>query len=588
MHWTHSWPSRTPLKYRVSLLSATVFLVTAFVQSATLGQFTSFGVLENSNTSTSSAFARKVAITRNGAVFVAGTTSPLIRGDESDFGTALDPDLRAEDVFFTKVRLEPATVTKSPVFRLGSSGEDHLHAMLITNDGRFTFLGGRTSGPWRDASNAGQDDLFLIKLNTMSDVPFYDWPSPLILGTMASESVMALAEDPDDNDILYVTGYTSGSLFSAATVPNSVLTDAIIFAISVSNKTILYKRQFGTTSSDYATSLVVSAGRESPLFVSVITELRYGQFALGNFHLYKFSRTLDPLGDMLLRTYSHEVVSSFEAHPMLPDSLFVSGYSWLDEANGYDAFFKRVSQRFDNKSIGSFEVGIDEVGKDEYTQRFGSHDKRNDFISDMVVHPITGRLLASGYTSGEFANSARKVGETAPFIVCVDPVEGSMTGATQLQLTSARARVEIAGIGLHSDGKNLVYAVNDLDEETSRFSVAIGIFEIPSEWMDSIKIAPTPTKQPPSVPSPSPVASNVATQGFSLIKVIPPVAGGVGGVIVLLVIFIILRNYFKQNDTKEFAQRRRQAGETESLSPRRERVVPQKEQVEAHANAGLV
>lgn len=585
----HRWPSRTlPLNSQAIFSSVfTTLFVTVFSQSTSPGQFNLLGTIGNGISSASSNFARSISVIDEGIVFIAGTSTPLMRGDESDFGITLDAGLRAEDVFLSIVRLRSGSVESSD-FRLGSDGEDHLHAMLVTNEGKHTFLAGRTSGVWRGAPNTGQDDIFIVKLNTASTTPLYDWPTPLVLGTIGSESVTALAVDPNNDDIIYAIGYTSGSLFSSASVQNSVLTDAIIFAVSASNKTILYNRQFGTTYSDYGTSVVISEDRDGPLFVSVITELRYGQFALGNFHLYKFSRKLEPLGDMLLRSYSHEVVSSFKTHPLLQDSLFVSGYSWLDEANGYDAFFKRISQPFDNRTIGSFELGIDEVGAGEYTHRFGSHDKRNDFISDMIVHPGSGRLLASGYTAGEFAKDARKVGETAPFIACVNPVEGSLTDAIQLQPHSSRARIEIAGIGLHPDRQNLVYAVNNLDEETGTFAVVIGKFGIPEAWRERIEIAPTPTRQPSAVPSPSRETSELSTKGFSLVKVVPPVAGGVGGVIFLVVILIALRNRFKGGDEKAPTRHRRRRDSDEAPTLRRERVIPKGEQLEALADSGLV
>lgn len=583
------WPSLTqPFIYQTIFpFAITTLFVTVYSQSTALGQFTLLGTIGKRNNSTNSDFGRKILVTSDATVFVAGTTSPLMRGDEGSFGIALDAGLRAEDVFLSVVRLQPESL-ESFDFRLGSSKEDHLQAILVTDGGRYTYLAGRTSGVWRGIPNTGQDDLFIVKLNTMSDTPFYDWPTPLILGTIASESVTALAVDPDNDDIIYAIGYTSGSLFSAASVQNSVQTDAIIFSVSASNKTILQKRQFGTTYSDYATSVIISADRDGPLFVSVITELRYGQFALGNFHLYKFSRKLEPLGDMLLRTYSHEVVSSFKTHPMLQNSLFVSGYSWLDEANGYDAFFKRISQSFDNQSMGSFELGIDEVGTDEYTHRFGSHDKRNDFISDMIVHPDSGRLLASGYTAGEFAQGAKKVGETAPFIACVDPVKGSLTDAIQLQPQSTQARMEIAGIALHPDGESLVYVGNDLNEETNTFAVMVGTFGIPEAWRERIEIAPTPTRQPSSVPSPSQENPALSTKGFSMIKVIPPVAGGVGGVIVLIVILIGLRNRFKRRDGEGFSRHKQRTDSVEEPPLRRERVVAKGEQLEALTDSGLV
>lgn len=505
------------------------------VQAVTIveGEFSSFAAVGKESTSNDEPTG--IAVTANDDLIVGGTTSPLLRGLESDLGEPLVSGLKQEDFFLAKIRNTDGAVEW--VYRGGTSKEDQLQAMLLDKNGKHLYIGGRTFGQFSGTQRIGQSDIFIIKYDISSSKPEEVWPSPLLLGSRASDAVTALAQDPTNENVIYATGFTNGNLFPGRDIGPGALSDAIFFSFSAEDGSVISKRQFGTEFADQGTNIVMSSKEGGPVFVSVITERQIGQYAFGNFHMYKLKRDASPLGDLLLRTYSREQMSSFTQHPMLPGTLIASGSSWLDSRNGYDVFVKRVVRPFDDSEIGSKEVDIDEVSDEEYTKRLHSTDGGHDYASGLIVDPDSGRLIVSGYTAGMFAPGSSKTGILAPFVAAVDPLDASVTDAKQMELNSSKSWVEISCIAMATAKRGVFYVAKESNVTSNQFHLTVGTFGFPASWKKSITIAPSPD------PTPSPKTGDQDKNIVPLKRKVPVVAiivGSVcGGVMLILIVVAI-------------------------------------------------
>lgn len=559
------------------LILCVVFLLTTtgLSQSSLSEQFTTFARLGLDTPSNDE--PRRLAITSSGSIFVTGTTSPLTRGSESKFGTALYEGLLDEDIFLAKVSPNTDNYTwSSSIFRLGSRGEDRVQTMLVDQDDDMVYLGGAAGAALPNTTHAGQTDLFIVKLNVRDSTPRFEWARPIMLGTLASEAITALAVDPIRRNVIYAAGYTTGGLFRAHPTEGAVQSDAILFAFSATDGSILEQRQFGSSDPNYASAIVVSTDVGGPIFVSTVTEKKYGNYKFGNFHLYKFSRSLAPLGDILLRSYSREVVTSLVKHPMLSNNLFAAGSSWLDQINGYDVFLKRIVRFFDNASLGSQELAIDDVGSNEYTRRYGSMDRRDDFSEAMIVHPKSGVLLIGGYTQGAFMSSVRTDGILAPFIMGINPMDASTRGIRQAPAITDSWE-ELTAVTLSADGEKVYYSLKVLNDTTTQFYTAIGMLNLPAAWKIPIEVPPSPS--PTSSPSTSADIRRSPDSRFPTGVVIIGVSGGaVAAILLVIILFVWKKASDRQIGTPRF-----------SLSPQknkagmsrihRERIVPKDELV---------
>lgn len=459
----------------------------------------------------------------DGTVIVGGTSSPQERLDESDLGTPLVAGLRQEDFFLAKINAKNNSVEWT--YRGGTSREDRMHAMILTKNDNHLYIAGRTFGQFSETTRKGQSDIFIIKYDVSGAQPVPLWPTPLLLGTSASDAVTDLAVDPKNENVVFACGFTRGTLFPGREVDANGLSDAIIFSFDAADGSLISKRQFGSEFADHATGIVLPDKDNGPLFVSVITERQIGQYAFGNFHMYKFKRVLSPLGDLLLRTYSREQLTSFQEHPILPNALFGSGSSWLDTRNGYDVFVKKVVRVFDESDIGSHAVDIDEVEQEEYTKRIRSEDGSHDYASGMVIDPETGRLIICGYTAGAFAPGSTNRGILAPFLAAVDPTDASLTDAKQIQMRNEDSWAEIASITMVPGNNGIYYAAKESNETTNQFYLTVGSFGFPALWKTALSTAVSQEATPS--PTAGSTKGNTSTETkFPLTIVIACVCGG--------------------------------------------------------------
>ncbi|KAI0558185.1 hypothetical protein FGB62_228g027 [Gracilaria domingensis] len=478
-----------------------------------------------------------VEVRQDGCIFVGGNTSPFQRGSESDLGLPFAQGLRREDAFIAKVL--GRTKSTEWVYRIGTSHEDRLQTMLLSEDGKYLYAAGRTFGQFPGTSYKGQADIFIVKYDISGSRLYEVWPRPLILGSIASEAVTHMKIDPANDSIIHATGFTTGNLFQGRPQGGDGLSDAILFSFSAVDGSVLWGAQFGTEYADHGIGIVIEDGEDSPIFVGGTTERRVGQFSFGNFHLYKFSRSGINLGSLLLRSYSREQLVGFQRHPMLRSSLLAVGSSWLDIRNGYDVFVKKIIRGFDQSDIGFSEMDIDDVGPGEYTVRLQSADKSHDYASGLLVDDQSGRLIISGYTAGSFAENTVNNGILAPFIASVDPLNVSAYDAEQLELIGVDGWVEIAAIGMNADRDGVYYVAKEKNETTNQFHTVVGSFGFPVSWRTPITIPTSPSPSASAPPTPTESASNALT--FSPLVIAGIASGGVACAVIALIILISCR-----------------------------------------------
>lgn len=548
MRRTERWNGNTILRLALMLLCMQI-IVAVTIEEGTFNSFATVG-----KNSTSNDEPAHIVVSESGTIIVVGTSSPAERGTESDLGEPLRKGLKDEDIFLSKIRAETGTVEW--VCRGGTSKEDRVHALIMDKSGKYVYLGGRTFGKFSGTTRHGQSDIFIIKYDISGDKPKEVWPKPLIIGSTASDAVTALSFDPKDENLIYGTGFTSGNLFPGKAVDASGLSDAILFSFSASEGVVIHKRQFGTVYADQGTGIVLSDKENGPIFVSVTTERQIGQYAFGNFHMYKLKRDGTPLGDLLLRTYSREQMASFQQHPMLPGTLIGAGSSWLDSRNGYDIFVKRIVRVFDDSNIGSKEMDIDEVRDEEYTKRIQSSDGSHDYASGMLVDSQSGRLVISGYTAGAFAPGSRKRGVLAPFVASIDPLDASLTDAKQMEMETEESWVEITCIAMSNGQRGIYYVAKKSNEETRQFHLDVGTFGFPKQWKSVISIAPSPDPTP--TPKTDGDKSNVKTKKKVPVAIIAgAVGGGVGLVLLIIAIIVSVRMKKRSNAAKVYNPQKR-------------------------------
>ncbi len=197
----------------------------------------------------SSDFARGVATDSSGNVYVTGYTKGGLDGNTNS---------GQEDLFVVKYY---DNGTKDWTRQLGTSNGDYASGVATDSSGNVYVTGGTGSGGCcvgLDGTNAGGNDLFLVKYNSSGTK---QWTKQL--GTSSNDEAYGVATDSSGN--VYVTGYTNGGLDG-----NTSAGAEDLFLVKYnSSGTKQWTKQLGSSSSDIARG--VATDSSGNVYVTGIT-----------------------------------------------------------------------------------------------------------------------------------------------------------------------------------------------------------------------------------------------------------------------------------------------------------------------------
>jgi len=202
-----------------------------------------------------------VAVAPNGDVVVTGSTTGTFPGCVK---------VGASDLILTRWNGDG---TNASTRQWGTTGNDYGRSVKVAAAGDIYLTGG-TSGAFEGNTSAGDEDVFLVRLNTDGSPAWTrQW------GTSAKDLSSSCAIDT--NGAVFVVGYTQGQLDGG---PSAGIEDAFLTKWA-GDGTKAWTRQWGTSSKDYGTS--VAAIEEGTILVTGYTEGALGDTAnAGGFDIF--------------------------------------------------------------------------------------------------------------------------------------------------------------------------------------------------------------------------------------------------------------------------------------------------------------
>jgi uncharacterized protein (TIGR03437 family) len=203
-------------------------------------------------------WANGLAVDASGEVYISGwTRSPNfpVRG-----GYQSGPSGGGEDVFVTRIDSAGRTLLYSTF--VGGNGRDVGTGIAIDSAGSAYVTGSTTSTIFPTSGtlqprNAGKEDAFLFKLNTVKNALEYS----TFIGGSENDLGNRVAVDAQGN--AYVTGYTSSANFpvrSAAQGTPGGAVDTFVLKVAPDGSSLIYSTFLGGSADDYGFgSLVVDA-----------------------------------------------------------------------------------------------------------------------------------------------------------------------------------------------------------------------------------------------------------------------------------------------------------------------------------------
>lgn len=360
-----------------ALSLALVLGLSAFVRADAPGQLAWVRQFGTSGYDT----AYAVAPDALGNVYVTGET-PNLGG----------PSAGADDVYLAKFDAGGnRTLTK----QFGTASSDMGRSIAVDGSGNI-FVAGSTYGSL-GGSISGATDAFVAKCDPAGSV---SWICQV--GTSGYDGISCTATDAAGN--VYVAGYTEGALYSASAGG----ADGFLAKFS-DGGTLLWARQFGTTSDDYCTSVAVSASDN--VYVGGRTPGSLAGPALGGMDIYLVK--YDSVGNLLWNRQfgSNQADSGAGVAIDASENVYVNGATRgsLGGANrgGYDAFVAK----------------FDAAGDAQWTRQVGT--PMDDWPADIGVDG-SGNVYTAGQTRGSLGGSNR--GRTDCFVVKYDPAGNLLFG----------------------------------------------------------------------------------------------------------------------------------------------------------------
>ncbi len=193
----------------------------------------------------SSEVARGVAVDSSSNIYVTGFTDGVFDGCTNAGG---------HDFFLVKYN---SSGQKQWTRQMGSSGTDYNYGVSTDRTGNI-YVAGYTSGAFDGYTNAGSDDIFLVKYNSSGE---NQWTRQM--GTYAQEQVYGLSTDRTGN--IYVAGQTTGAFDECTNVGER---DIFLVKFNSSGEK-QWIRQMGTNYMDQARA--VSTDRTGNIYVTGYT-----------------------------------------------------------------------------------------------------------------------------------------------------------------------------------------------------------------------------------------------------------------------------------------------------------------------------
>mmetsp|Transcript_12358 Transcript_12358/g.29019 ORF Transcript_12358/g.29019 Transcript_12358/m.29019 type:complete len:494 (+) Transcript_12358:132-1613(+) len=178
-----------------------------------------------------------LAVTPTGDAYIAGYTFGGLGGNDTHQGGC--------DVFLAKFSSNGTLLWTK---QRGTSACETANSMLLDSSGNV-FLAGWTSGELDGEPNAGEDDVFLMKLTSEGE-----WLWTRTLGSAGSDKSYAMAFSPAGD--IYIAGTTTGNL--EANFVNQGGQEDVFLAKFTSDGDWLYTRQRGSEASDSLVAMVTS------------------------------------------------------------------------------------------------------------------------------------------------------------------------------------------------------------------------------------------------------------------------------------------------------------------------------------------
>lgn len=439
----------------------------------------------------SSETATAITSDNNDNYYVVGKSEPYSRTGQSDLPGAEHDGLRQKDAFIAKFSMRNRSLDW--VLRTGTSLDDMATDAVVDPVGDFLYVVGETNGQLGSNPRFGQTDIFILKYDVRPEKqPVQAWPAPVVIGSDAYDSASAIAIHKHGID-LFVTGYTTGSLFGKS----SGGADGFVCRIKASDGTIVAARQFGTSGDDYAQRIVMSDSLAGSLLVATETQRHIGTYSVSNMNVFKFAANdLRPLGSMLIKTFSRESFAGLVPLAKYPMQVFLAGSSWLDRHDGWQISVKSVHGHFhDLVDIGTSAIDLDELVLPQFAVKHGSVDGGDEKVTDMTAYSVSNQLVISGITTGTLSSTLSQKLSSRIFFASLDPNNGMLTHVAQEELPFQHSYSYVPGFVISNSTEKIIYATTRVNETTGALYVTINSYLIPASWKESV-VAFTATPSP--------------------------------------------------------------------------------------------
>jgi Bacterial Ig domain/Beta-propeller repeat len=317
-----------------------------------------------------------------------------------------------EDVFLIKFDVNGA---QQWVKQLGTDGNDSASGVVVDVTGNV-YITGEAGGSFPGTSNAGKRDIFLMKFDANGT---QQWVKQF--GTNDDDLASGVALDATGN--VYVVGTTDGSFPGNGNVGES---GCFLLKFNA-NGTQRWVKQFGTESFDNASGVAVDVTGNV-----YITGQTGGSFP-GNINVGGW--------DVFLMKFDVNGTQQWLKQLGTTESEFASGVA-VDASNNVYITGQTGGSFPGNSNVGYFDgllMKFDANGSQRWVKQFGSDN--DDYVHGVAVD-VTGNAYITGETRGSFRGNS-SAGASDVFLLKFD-VNGTQQWLKQLGTDNEEAATGIA------------------------------------------------------------------------------------------------------------------------------------------------